>query len=197
MNKQKQEDLSALVDGEIAQPDAMISQLQDDPELRQQWHRYHLVRDAMTDHLDPQFSLDISSSVSQALENEPTILAPKKRTPKIQKFYKQASGFAIAATVATVAVLSVQQTQLSDSNTGSQLASNAIAGKPQAVVKLVSVNDQERQRLNSAVESKLNSYLVNHNEYSLTSKMQGALPYMRIVSVTPGKRIKVKPANEE
>jgi hypothetical protein len=43
--------------------------------------------------------------------------------------------------------------------------------------------------LATAVQSKLSSYLVNHNEYSVTAKMQGMLPYMRIVSVTPSERI--------
>ena len=55
----------------------------------------------------------------------------------------------------------------------------------------------DNSRLDSAVESKLSGYLVHHNEYSVTAKMQGALPYMRIVSVTPGKRIDAKAANEK
>jgi hypothetical protein len=43
----------------------------------------------------------------------------------------------------------------------------------------------------------LSGYLVNHNEYSVSGQMQGVLPYMRIVSETPGKRVIVRRANEQ
>ena len=187
MSNQFDERFSALVDGEETQTSDVLSKLQQDDELRQRWQRYHVIRDAMTGHVEGQSLPDISASVSQALENEPTVLAPKPKTSRLQTIYKQASGFAVAATVATVAVITVQQTQVAQ-NTNVQTA----AVNPPANVQLTTVNS----RLDSAVESKLSGYLVHHNEYSVTAKMQGALPYMRIVSVTPGKRIDAPTANE-
>lgn len=185
MNKQFEERLSALIDGEETQTNDVFSRMQQDDESRQRWQRYHLISDVMKGYLDGQSFPDISSRVSQALESEPTILAPKRKPSPIQHWYKQAAGFAVAATVATVAVVTVQQGQFADNE---QIQTVAI-DTPVRNVKFLAVNDPTHPRLDSAVESKLSGYLVQHNEYSVTTQMQGALPYMRIVSVTPGKRI--------
>ena len=192
MSKQFKERLSALIDGEETQTNDVFSRIQQDDELRQRWQRYHLISDAMKGHLDGRTFPDISSRVSQTLEHEPTILAPKRTPSRIQHWYKQAAGFAVAATVATVAVVTVQQGQLANNE---QIQTVAI-DTPVTDVKFVAVNDPAHPRLDSAVESKLSGYLVQHNEYSVAAKMQGALPYMRIVSVTPGKRI-AKISNEK
>lgn len=193
MNKQFEERLSALIDGEETQSNDVLSRIQQDDELRRRWQRYHLISDALKGHLDGRSFPDISSRVSQTLEHEPTILAPKRTTPsRIQHWYKQAAGFAVAATVATVAVVTVQQGQLANNEQIQTVAIDTAVTD----VKFAAVNDPIHPRLDSAVESKLSGYLVQHNEYSVAAKMQGALPYMRIVSVTPGKRI-TKISNEK
>lgn len=192
MSNQFDEQFSALVDGEAQQPNDVLSRIQHDDELRQRWQRYHLVRDAMTGHVEGKGLPDISTQVSQALENEPTVLTPKPKTSRLQTVYKQASGFAVAATVAAVAVITVQQTQVAQDSHVQTAAVNVPKN-----VQLTTVKHVNNSRLDSAVESKLSGYLVQHNEYSVTAKMQGALPYMRIVSVTPGKRIEAPAANEK
>lgn len=193
MSNQFDERFSALVDGEEAQTTEVLSRVQQDYELRQRWQRYHLIRDAMTGHVEGNHFPDISSQVSQALENEATVLAPRRKKSRLQTIYKQASGFAVAATVATVAVISVQQAQVTQTNN----IQTASVNSPVTGVQVTTVKHTDNSRLDSAVESKLSGYLVQHNEYSATAKMQGALPYMRIVSVTPGNRIDAKAANEK
>ena len=193
MSNQFDERFSALVDGEEVQASEILSRIQNDDELRQRWQRYHLVRDALTGHVEGQSLPDISVQVSQALDNEPTVLAPKPKVSRLKTVYKQASGFAVAATVAAVAVITVQQSQVVQSNN----AQVAAVDNPSANVQVTTVSHTDNSRLDSAVESKLSGYLVQHNEYSVTAKMQGALPYMRIVSVTPGKRIDAQAKNDE
>jgi sigma-E factor negative regulatory protein RseA len=193
MSNQFDERFSALVDGEEVQASEILSRIQNDNELRQRWQRYHLVRDALTGHVEGQSLPDISVQVSQALENEPTVLAPKPKVSRLKTVYKQASGFAVAATVAAVAVITVQQSQVAQTNN----AQIAAVDNPSTNVQVTTVSHSDNSRLDSAVESKLSGYLVQHNEYSVTAKMQGALPYMRIVSVTPGKRIDTQAENEK
>ena len=185
MNKAFEERFSALVDGEETQTSDVLSQIQHDDELRQRWQRYHLISDAMKGHLDEVSFSDISSQVSKVLDTEPTILAPVRKPTRIQHWYKQAAGFAVAATVATVSIITVQQSQLANNEQVNIVAIDA----PALAATFASLSDAEHPRLDSSVEAKLSGYLVQHNEYSVTAKMQGALPYMRIVSVTPGKRI--------
>jgi len=110
-------------------------------------------------------------------------------------------GLAIAATVSAVAVLTVQHAQDETPTTPTEIA--AVQPQLQAQTQLPSLPAAQvryvtdTSGLDTAVQSKLSGYLVNHNEYSVTANMQGVLPYMRIVSETPGKRVVVRRANEQ
>jgi len=201
------EQLSILVDDELADHDAVLERVATDPELKARWSRYYLMRDVITGHMPEQPVGDIASRVSQALEQEPAIFAPvhkRKRAKKQLPFImKQVGGLAIAATVSAVAVLTVQQTQDETSTTPTEIAAvqpqtqtqnqPQLQSQPSAQVRYVT----DTSGLDTAVQSKLSGYLVNHNEYSVTGNMQGVLPYMRIVSETPGKVVVVRRANEQ
>ena len=194
MTNKIDEQLSTLVDDELANQDAVLEQVAADPELTARWSRYHLMRDVITGHIPEQPLGDIAGRVSQALENEPVILAPvHKRKRKIPFVLKQVGGLAIAATVSAVAVITVQQTQEETSTTPTEIAAVQPQTKPSAQVRYVS----DTTGLDTAVQSKLDGYLVNHNEYSVSANMQGLLPYMRIVSETPGKKVVVRRVNEQ
>lgn len=203
MTNKIDEQLSILMDDELAEHDAVLDKLTADPELQARWSRYHLMRDVITGHMPEQPVGDIVSRVSQALEQEPAILAPVHKRKHARKplpfILKQAGGLAIAATVSAVAVLTVQHTQDETSNTTTKIAAvqpitqSQPQPQPSAQVRYVT----DTSGLDTAVQSKLSGYLVNHNEYSVTGQMQGVLPYMRIVSETPGKRVIVRRANEQ
>ncbi len=203
MTNKIDEQLSILVDDELVEHDSVLDQVTTDPQLQARWSRYHLMRDVITGHMPEQPLGDIAGRVSLALEKEPAILAPvhkRKRARKPLPFIlKQAGGLAIAATVSAVAVLTVQHTQDETSNTATKIAAVQPATQPQTPSQSSSqvryVTDTSG--LDTAVQSKLSGYLVNHNEYSVTGNMQGVLPYMRIVSETPGKRVVVRRANEQ
>jgi sigma-E factor negative regulatory protein RseA len=135
-------------------------------------------------------TLDISASVSQALKDEPAILTPLWRRLNPRYVMKQAAGLAVAAAVGTIAVLSVQQTQLglSDNNviakSDSESSTYQLASKIQPG-QIRQVSFTTRKKLDAAVESKLSSYLVNHNEFSRSIRVSGVMPYTRIVSFVP------------
>jgi len=48
--------------------------------------------------------------------------------------------------------------------------------------KIRQVSFTTRHKLDAAVESKLSGYLVNHNEFSTSTRVSGVMPYTRIVS---------------
>lgn len=173
MSEQKFEKLSAIMDGESDVDDKLIHVIDTDEELRARWQRYHLIRDAMTNHLPEQGTLDISASVAEVLKDEPTVLSHMRKRLS-RKIMKQAAGLAVAASVATVAVMSVQTSQLAKND---KTTSIVRIEQPRIDNSAIS---QARLR-NQAIQSKLSGYLVNHNEYSVTARMQGMLPYMRIV----------------
>ena len=90
---------------------------------------------------------------------------------KPKQILRHASGMAIAATIATVAILVVRQSP------------EIPQDMPNFAVGPIT---QQPVRLTTAAENKLNSYIVSHNEYSASSRIKGMLPYTRIVSYTQG-----------
>jgi sigma-E factor negative regulatory protein RseA len=184
MNDSSNEKLSAFMDDEH-HPD-VIELLKQDSEARGRWSRYHLIRDVLSGHTETLPPSNFVDRVSQALRDEPTILRPVRRG--LTHTVKQIGGLAIAATVATVAVLTIQQSDVNNGTAPTQVAS---ASTDPVAVHNVS-NPLRSAPMDSAAQTKLSSYLVNHNEYSVSSRMQGMLPYTRIVSVTPNERVVVR-----
>ncbi len=177
MTEQFDEKFSAYVDGEERTNSELLNRLRTDDTLRARWSRYHLIRDVMTNHYRGNVSLDIAASISEKLASEPTILSPRRRSivDVTRTLGRQAMGYALAATVAGVSVFTVQQYSISRQGGGEMVA---IAKASPENLSNMTVAE------NSDVQNKLSAYLVTHNEYSTSSRMQGMMPYMRLVSQT-------------
>lgn len=182
--EQLNEKVSSLFDDEQVLDDDLLDSLTNNDETKAKWARYNLVSDILNDRDQHKVDSNWFTELSAQLDNEPTVLAPHVSRTFTQKVVKQVSGFAVAATVATVAILSVQQAQFSEIDNATQFAT----GISQSTISSSDIKPVTL-RLNKAKESRLSGYLVNHYEYSMTGKMQGVMPYMRIVSVTPAERI--------
>ena len=155
MMNDKTDKLSALMDGELRDLEHWSKQLASDKTMQAVWHRYHIARDAMKGQLSDYPQLDISASVSKALENEPVILAPLWRRIQPRTVFKQVAGLAVAATVATLAVLSVQQARIIDNETAqiAQLSAPVNASSAASGTQLRQVSFTTRQQLDAEVES--------------------------------------------
>lgn len=188
MSDYNNEQLSALVDDEYDDNADMIDRLIKDQALQDTWSRYHLIGDCLRGNLSDNLSNDVSERVSQSLQDEPTVLAPQKR----KSFnIKPVAGFAIAASVAMMAVFGVQKgNEVNTSVPGASIASNEVKttiSQPQTL------NFPEPQVLPAAVKQsdtpdlmankRLNNYLMNHNEYRSNGSINGILPYVRIVTI--------------
>jgi sigma-E factor negative regulatory protein RseA len=123
MIKSGQEWVSAAVDGEV--DTQTIAELAADKSSHGKWQNYHMIGDAMRSELPKAFDLDLSAKIAAAIELEPAILAPQTNThqakikpaqetgsannvSKLVPLFKQLGQYAIAASVALVAVIGVQ-----------------------------------------------------------------------------------------
>ncbi len=181
------ENLSAFVDGELHPEEqwGVLNRMQADNELRERYERYQLISDALRNNLPAATLHGLAGRVSLALEDEPVILAPRVQKRRMQPLIKQAAGMAVAATIATVAILSLHTSVPEDTLNGGQVAQTRTTANEVAAVGPMSLGVAAPVRLvsdTSDVQARLNRYLVNHNEYSVASGMQGMMPYMRIVS---------------
>ena len=131
------ESVSALVDGEASEIELhrILKQLDadhanQDQSVGSKWSRYHSVSQAMAD--TPLGGVDISKSVSSAIAEEPTYASTFSPTIK-SKLYSMGR-FAVAASVAFVAIIGVQQlNQLEPTQQGAN--SDLVAGQLEDQVK--------------------------------------------------------------
>ena len=106
--EQSGERISSLMDGGLddsVDVESCLDHLVENKEASHCWGRYHLIGDALKRNLPPVIDNQLASRVMAELENEPTVLAPSRIKLSLGK---QMAGMAVAASVATVAVLGVQ-----------------------------------------------------------------------------------------
>ncbi|WP_286262550.1 sigma-E factor negative regulatory protein [Thalassotalea atypica] len=108
------EAVSSLVDGE--QPNnELLDQIGHDEQLSDTWEQYHLIGDIMRDEVSDNISLELSDNIAAAIEQEPTVLAPRasksftsKVKGKVVQFARPFGQMAIAASAAGLMILGVQ-----------------------------------------------------------------------------------------
>lgn len=197
MSKIEREDLSAFMDGELKDgSDRMIDHLLADEASRRTWMRYHLIAETMRHSLPSHLDQKLAESISAGVSNEPTVLSPVRKG--VPAYLKPVVGLAIAASVATVAIIGVQQqrqgpepapqvnriaTIQPDIPAKRQSRPRArpasIDNTPTAVNPGTTAAQFDRR---SRVNRQLNNYLINYNQYHASAGMQGMLPYVRIVA---------------
>jgi sigma-E factor negative regulatory protein RseA len=165
------EQLSACLDGELppAELDLLLKRLERDPELRQTLGRYSAVAEAMRQAKPAIASRSFADKVMAAVDQEPAAARRRMRIPPVVlRSLRPVAGFAVAATVAAVAIFSVQQAGVAPGTT--------IANQPAAAsTALVAQSDDEAasyivptNTTQSAFvpATRLTNYVVAHSEYS-------------------------------
>lgn len=167
------EQISALMDNELSLQDSSqaLRRLEDTPEARESWETYHLIGDAMRGQV---LGTNVSARVTAALQNEPTVLAPR-RAEKTGKAFTYA--LSAAASVSAIAVV------------GWMAFSTGPAINPQielakAAPSAPAVNSAEPQLVSSPSGDQMNEYLLAHQGVSPSSGLQGVAPYIRTISAT-------------
>jgi sigma-E factor negative regulatory protein RseA len=199
MTEQEFERLSALVDDEISQQEISgeIIKLKNNQETQDVWSRYHLIGDAMRNELGQLHNPDLAHAISQRLNEEPVVLAPaamKRRNP-IKK--RTLTGLAVAASLTAVAVVLAPQMI----NPGSSEAPNQLVSSKQSSQMPVSEQPVKSNTIHVAedgtrwkllkkpkFESRLNDYLLSHQDLSPSSNIKGIMPYATFVSYDENKQ---------
>ena len=189
MKKDKNEHLSALIDGENCDDKDVLEKLIIDDSMKSTWQRYHLIGDCLRGNLPEKIHNNYLKDLNKLLHNEPTLLSPKKnklfsREPLI--------GFAIAASVATLAILNTQYRDdiSSQTITESVVMDEKIINSqfdtfsfPEVPISTAAV--QEDAEFDLLSKQRLNNYLINHSRSRHSIKMNAVLPYGRIVTINP------------
>lgn len=180
--------LSALVDGELTgnELDQALHLLSTNEQARLQMQRYQFVSDVMNGYATNNLNIDLTKKVSMALTDEPVFSQTSTTKPKAmiiplpKRFWQQAAGLAVAASVGALAVVGVMTQPQNPTVPMMPLAS--IDTPAQVVV--VETHTGNRWTVGEPeVADRLNTYLVDHNEYAGAS---GVFSYARVVSYEVG-----------
>lgn len=194
MNQQQQESLSALVDGETTEFETRRVLNEMDGESREQWARYQLISEAMSNQLNTStLNINIADAVAAEIAEEPALNVaeePAASSKAKVSWFKPAAGFAIAASVAFVAVLGIQQPEVINNGfiangnvSASQLQISGGLGLNQASavasLPLASeIDDIDAQKKRE--QARLNYYLQQHAEHASFNNGRGLLPMARM-----------------
>jgi len=174
MSESKFETVSSFVDNYI-QEDESFDEIIKDSELSDTWDRYQLMGDIMRNDVPETLQFDLSDKIAAAIENEPTVLAPKNTATKentfkarIVNFVKPMGQLAIAASAAGLMVLGVQQNnvvQTDDVAPIQNIQTSAFVG----IAEPVSFNYQQPTQISKKQayieqQRRLQALLVDHKQ---------------------------------
>jgi sigma-E factor negative regulatory protein RseA len=166
--------ISAFMDGETRRHEARqaILHLKQDQATCESWHTFHLIGDVMRG--DPLLREDFTLRLCSRLQQEPTVLAPRLiwRNP-VNIVLSAAASLAAVAVILTLVLTDnplQPKSQLAAVPKSATGGSAQIAALPQPVP--------------AANQSRVNEYLMAHQEFSPSTALQGVAPYVRTVSAT-------------
>jgi sigma-E factor negative regulatory protein RseA len=167
------EQLSACLDGELpeAELDLLLKRVAKDQELGHTLGRYALTGEALRGAGAVRASTSFADRVAAAIAAEESITPQKKSriNPSVMRWLRPAAGFAVAAGVATVAVLSLQPSITPEPAIVAQVPAAAVAPANDSYV--VPANTVS----NFVPATRLTNYVVAHSEYSSPLGMRTVL----------------------
>jgi sigma-E factor negative regulatory protein RseA len=168
MTESVNEQLSACLDGELpaAELDLLLKRLERNPELREALGRYTVIGETLRHSKPAVASRSFADKVMAAVEQEPAVA--RRRAPRVSPVLLQrlrpVAGIGIAASVAAIAIFSVQRAGVAPET----VATGEPAAAPSAVVAQSTDYVVPTSTSGPAFvpATRLTNYVVAHSEYS-------------------------------
>jgi sigma-E factor negative regulatory protein RseA len=171
MSQAKREQLSTLIDDELdpAEMEVAFGVLTGDRELRAVWDRYHLIGDALCGEPLSRDVLNVAQRVRDRLDADLVVPPPHPRRRMSRHWLGALVGSALAASVAMVALIVGPEIFNDGDAVPLRLAEETPANPTLYVDRTGTYWSLKRPE----VETKLNSFLVNHQEYAPATGIKG------------------------
>ncbi len=166
------EQLSTCLDGELpaAELDLLLKRLERNPELRDALGRYTVIGEALRHNNPVVASRSFADKVMAAVDQEPAVARRALRlSPRLARSLRPVAGIAVAATVAALAIFSVQQAGV----TPGPVIANETSGSTTAIVAQNSDDAAASYIVPTSTSqsafvpaTRLTNYVVAHSEYS-------------------------------
>jgi sigma-E factor negative regulatory protein RseA len=115
MSEQIREQVSAFLDGELpgTETELLLKRLTRDGELRESFGRYALIGEALRGGGSRLLSRRFASRVNLAIDGEPVVAQTPSQSVRERRWWRPLAGVTVAAGVATVAIVALQQRAIS------------------------------------------------------------------------------------
>jgi sigma-E factor negative regulatory protein RseA len=135
MSEQIREQVSAFLDGELpnTETELLLKRLTRDGELRESFGRYALIGEALRGAGSQILTRGFASRVNLAIDGEPAQVAAPAAPARASRFWRPLAGLGVAAGVAAVAIVALQQRAISPRvNGASPITAQNVAAVPGA-----------------------------------------------------------------
>jgi negative regulator of sigma E activity len=213
MSEQIREQVSAFLDGELpnSETELLLKRLTRDGELRESFGRFALIGEAMRGAGSHIMTRGFTSRVNLAIDGEPAQVPGHARQARTLRWWRPLAGVTVAAGVATVAIVALQQRAISPGshvapalmaqNVAAQNAAAQNARIPQNAVAAQNASVQggggAREALSYTVPvrsadatvvlspARLTNYVFAHSKYSSGLGQRGVLADLLIEDDEP------------
>jgi sigma-E factor negative regulatory protein RseA len=138
MSEQILEQVSAFLDGELpnAETELLLKRLTRDAELRENFGRYALIGEALRGTGSHILAAGFASRVNLAIDGEPVQVSAHAHQSRAARWWRPIAGVSVAAGVAAVAIVALQQRSISPN-----LHASAVTAQSQAPQNVVAAQN--------------------------------------------------------
>ena len=128
MSEQIREQVSAFLDGELpdTETELLLKRLTRDGELRESFGRYALIGEALRGAGSQILTRGFASRVNLAIDGEPAQVAALSQPARASRWWRPIAGVTVAAGVAAVAIVALQQRSISPHLSGASLTAQNV-----------------------------------------------------------------------
>jgi sigma-E factor negative regulatory protein RseA len=206
MSEQIREQVSAFLDGELpnSETELLLKRLARDAELRESFGRYALIGEALRGASPALLTKGFASRVNLAIDGEPLPAVVQPQNSRSTRWWRPLAGVGVAAGVAAVAIVALQQRAIAPSVAHLSPAAiikvapgRSVADVPAAAKDSAVLTAQNREALSYTVPTasaetnpamapaRLTNYVFAHSKYSSGLGQRGVLADLLIEDDAP------------
>src|SRR5260221_4999218 len=190
MSEQIREQVSAFLDGELpnSETELLLKRLTRDGELRESFGRYALIGEAIRGTTRGLLTKGFAGRVNLAIDGELIPVNGPASQARGLRWWRPFAGAAVAAGVAAVAVVALQQRAVAPTlRTGTQLTARVAAPAPSAAMAVGGAVPAPREAISYTVPTtspaapaamppaRLTNYVFAHSRYSSGLDLRGVI----------------------
>ncbi|HEX3395514.1 MAG TPA: RseA family anti-sigma factor [Steroidobacteraceae bacterium] len=202
MSEQIREQVSAFLDGELpnTETELLLKRLTRDGELRESFGRYALIGEALRGGGSQILTRGFAARVNHAIDGEPAVAHAPAANGRGSRWWRPLAGVTVAAGVATVAIVALQQRAIAPATRGAATvaAQNVVAsvatasnqtpvqgggGPREALSYTVPATSAEPP--SAIAPARLTNYVFAHSKYSSGLGRRGVLADLLIEDDDP------------